>query len=133
MNAVITYNEISNFISKKFMICPVFTTVDDRTLEVSYSPFAFMPAINVKFRIEEIRNDFMCISYECGIPASLMISGVVSYFEKIIPSAIEVDTTDNCINIYIQRFAQFEKVLKYVSLSNITFDVNSIKVALTIL
>ena len=62
-----------------------------------------------------------------------MISGVVSYFEKIIPSAIEVDTTDNRINIYIQRFTQFENVLKYISLSNITFDVNSIKVALTIL
>lgn len=133
MTAVITYKEISTFISKEFMICPVFTTVDDKTIEVSYNPCAFMPAISVKLRIQEIGNDFVCISYECGIPASLMISGVVSYFEKIIPSGVEVDTSNNCINIYIQRFTQFENVLKYVSLSNITFDVNSIKVALTIL
>jgi hypothetical protein len=133
MNAVITYNEISNFISKKFMICPVFTTVDDRTLEVSYSPFAFMPAINVKFRIEEIRNDFMCISYECGIPASLMISGVVAYLRKKIPSGIDVYTADKYINIYPQQFTNFDKILKYISLSTIAFDVNSIKIALTIL
>ena len=35
------------------------------------------------------------------------------------------------VNIYPQRFKQIEKVLEYVSLSNITFEGNSVNVALT--
>ena len=36
MNAVITYKEISDFIEKEFKIRPKFTTVDEKTFEVSY-------------------------------------------------------------------------------------------------
>lgn len=133
MNVEIGYKEISNFILKKFMIYPVFTTLDERRLEVSYSPSTFMPAISIKFCIKEKRDDFICISYECGIPASLMISGVVAYLRKKIPSGIDVYTADKYINIYPQQFTNFDKILKYISLSTIAFDVNSIKIALTIL
>ena len=43
MNAIITYKEISDFIEKEFKIRPKFTTVDDKTFEVSYKPGVFMP------------------------------------------------------------------------------------------
>lgn len=43
MNVVLTYNEISNFIMKEFKIRPKFTSVDEKTFEVSYSPGMFMP------------------------------------------------------------------------------------------
>lgn len=131
MNAVITYKEISDFIEKEFKIHPKFTTVDEKTFEVSYKPGVFMPTISVKFHIEAMRKDFICMSYECGIPASLMIAGVVAYLEEKIPSGIEVNTTDKRVNIYPQRFKQIEKALEYVSLSNITFEENSVNVALT--
>ena len=90
-----------------------------------------MPTISVKFHIEAMRKDIVCLSYECGTPASLMIAGVVAYLEEKIPSGIEVNTTDKRMNIYPQRFKQLEKVLEYVVLSNITFEDNSAKVALT--
>ena len=54
MNAVITYEEISDFIEKEFKIRLKFTTVDEKTFEVSYKPVVFMPAIVVKFHIEAI-------------------------------------------------------------------------------
>lgn len=131
MNAVITYNEISDFIEKEFKIRPKFTTVDEKTFEVSYKPGVFMPTISVKFHIEEMRRDIVCMSYECGMPASLLIAGAIAYLEEKIPSGIEVNTTDKRVNIYPQRFKQIEKVLEYVALSNITFEVNSANVALT--
>lgn len=131
MNAVITYKEISDFIEKEFKIRPKFTTIDEKTFEVSYKPGVFMPTISVKFHIEAMRKDIVCLSYECGTPASLMIAGVVAYLEEKIPSGIEVNTTDKRMNIYPQRFKQLEKVLEYVVLSNITFEDNSAKVALT--
>ena len=131
MNAVITYKEISYFIEKECKIRPKFTTVDEKTFEVSYKPGVFMPAIGVKFHIEAMRKDIICMSYECGIPASLMIAGVVAYLEEKIPSGIEVNTTDKRVNIYPQRFRQIEKALEYVALSNITFEENSANIGLS--
>ena len=131
MNAVITYKEISDFIEKEFKIRPKFTTVDEKTLEVSYKPGVFMPAIAVKFHIEAMRKDIVCMSYDCATAASLMIAGVVAYLEEKIPSGIEVNTTDRRVNIYPLRFKKVEKALEYVALSNIVFEENSLNIGLS--
>ena len=131
MNAVITYKEISDFIEKEYKIRPKFTTVDEKTFEVSYKPGVFMPAIAVKFRIVAMRKDVVCISYDCGTASSLMIAGVVAYLEEKIPSGIEVNTTDKRVNIYPQSVKQLQKALGYVALSNIVFEENSVNVALS--
>ena len=131
MNAEITYKEISDFIEKEFKIRPKFTTVNEKTLDVSYKPGEFMPTISVKFQIETMCNDIVCLSYKCSAPASLMIAGEVAYLQEKIPNGIEVNTTDKRVNIYPQRFKQLEKALKYVALSNITFEENSANVTLT--
>ena len=102
MNTVITYKEISDFIEKEFKIRPKFTTVYEKAFEVSYKPGVFMPAISVKFHIEAMRKDIICMSYDCGTAASLMIAGVVAYLEKKNPSGIEVNTADKRVNIYPQ-------------------------------
>lgn len=131
MNAVITYKEISDFIEKEFKIRPKFTTVDEKTFEVSCKPGVFMPGITVKFHIEAMRKDIVYMSYDCGTAASLMIAGVVAYLEEKIPSGIEVNTTDKRVNIYPQRFKQAEKALEYVALSSIAFEENSVNVGLS--
>ncbi len=131
MNAVITYKEISDFIEKEFKIRPKFITIDEKTFEVSYKPGVFMPAIAVKFHIEAMRKDVVCMSYDCGTAASLMIAGVVAYLEEKIPSGIEVNTTDKRVNIYPQCLKQMEKVLEYVALSNIAFEEDSVNVGLS--
>lgn len=131
MKASITYKEISDFIERKFNVRPVFTTVDAKSVEVSYKPHSLLPTIGVKLHIDAMRKDVVCLSYECGTPASLMIAGVVAYFEEKIPNGLEVNTTDKRVNIYPQRFKQIERVLEYVALSNITFEENAANVALT--
>ena len=133
MILITNYNELSELISNKTGIRPKFTTVDEKTFEVSCKPGVFMPTISVKFHIEAMRKDIVCLSYECGTPASLMIAGVVAYFEEKIPSGIEVNITDKRVNIYPQRFKQIEKALEYVALSNITFEENSVNVWLSML
>ena len=130
MNLTITYNELSDLINDMTGIRTRFTAVDEKRFEVSYKPGVFMPTISVKFHIEAMRKDIVCLSYECGTPASLMIAGVVAYLEEKIPSGIEVNTTDKRVNIYPQRFKQLEKALEYVALSNITFEENSANVVL---
>jgi hypothetical protein len=61
-----------------------------------------------------------------------MIAGIVAYLEDRIPSGIEVNATDKRINIYPKRFKQIEKTLEYIALSNISFEENSINIALSV-
>ena len=128
MNAVITFKEVSDFIEKESKIRPRFTTINEKTVEVSYKPGVFMPAISVNVKIEAMRQDIVCMSYECGTAASLMIAGIVVYLEEKIPSGIEVNTMDKRVNIYPQRFKQMEEALEYIALSNLTFEENAINV-----
>mgnify|MGYP003445146545 CR=1 FL=1 len=130
MNLSFTHNELSELVNNKVSIRPTFITVDKNTLEVSYKPAIFMPTISVRFHIEAMCDNVVRLSYECGNTTSLMIAGVVAYYEEKIPSGIEVNTTDKRINIYPQRFKQIERALEYVALSNITFEENSANVVL---
>lgn len=133
MNVLITYKEISDFIEQKFKIRPLFSSIDRRTLNVSYKPMAFMPSIDIKFVIDEISDDSVSISYDCGAAAALMIAGVVTYLNENIPNGVDVNTTNRKVKIYPQQIEQVEKALEYVALSDITFDENSINIALLLI
>lgn len=131
MNAVITYKEISDFIEKRYKIRPQFTTIDDKSVEVSYKPGVLMPTIGVKFHIDAMRKDIICLSYDCGTAASLMIAGVVAYLEEKIPNGVEVNTSNKRINIYPQRFKELDKVLDVVALSDVVFEEYTVRITLT--
>ena len=133
MNVILSYNEISDFIEQKFKIRPLFSSIDRRTLNVSYKPMAFMPSIDIKFVIDEISDDSVSISYDCGAAAALMIAGVVTYLNENIPNGVDVNTTNRKVKIYPQQIEQLEKALEYVALSDITFDENSINIALLLI
>ena len=133
MNVLITYKEISDFIEQKFKIRPLFSSIDRRTLNVSYKPMAFMPSIDIKFVIDEISDDSVSISYDCGAAAALMIAGVVTYLNENIPNGVDVNTTNRKVKIYPQQIEQVKKALEYVALSDITFDENSINIALLLI
>lgn len=132
MNVILTYTEISDFIEKEFKIRPKFTAIDEKTFEVSYKPSVFMPAIAIKFHIAAMRKDVVCMSYDCSTAASLMIAGIIAYFEEKIPSGIDVNTVDKHINIYPQCLRQIGKTLEYVALSDITFERDAINISLSI-
>ena len=133
MNCVITYKEISDFIEQKFKIRPLFSSIDRKTLNVSYKPMAFMPSIDIKFAIDEISDDSVSITYDCGAAAALMIAGVITYLKENIPNGIDVNTNNRNVKIYPQQIEQVEKALEYVALSDITFDENSINIALLLI
>ncbi len=133
MNIIITYKEISDFIEHKFKIRPTFSSVNKNILNVSYKPVAFIPSIDIKFVIDEISDDSVSISYDCSAAAALMIAGVVTYLNENIPNGVDVNTTDRKVKIYPQQIEQVEKALEYVALSDITFDENSINIALLLI
>lgn len=132
MNAIVTYEEISNLIERKFKVCPTITVIDEKTVQVSYKPGLFMPVIGVKFRIENLHNDTVYLSYDCGKAASLVIAGIVAYFDKKIPNGIEVDAIAKRITIIPHNIDKLKQVLTYVSLKDVTFDYQSVNLTLSV-
>lgn len=132
MNVQITYKEISDLIAGKYNVSPVFKGVDAKTVEVSYKLAGFFPNICVRFHIEAMRRDIVCMTYDCAPATALIIGGIVAHLEKAVPSGLEIKTTDKRVNVYLQRFEQIEEALEHVSLSNITFEEDAMNVALTI-
>lgn len=133
MNAVISYKEISDFVERQYKIRPMLNTIDSQTLEVSYKPNVLIPAIVIKLRVDEVSDDVVHLSYDCGKGASFVITGAAAYLEQKIPKGIEVNTTDKCITVYPQQIKEFEKALEYVALNKVRFEDNSINLALMIL
>lgn len=132
MNVQITYKEISDLIAGKYNVSPVFKAVDAKTVEVSYKPAGFFPNICVRFHIEAISRDIVCMTYDCAPATALIIGGIVAHLENAVPSGLEINTTDKRVNVYLQRFEQIEEALEHVSLSNITFEEDAMNMALTI-
>lgn len=132
MNVQITYKEISYLIAGKYNVSPVFKAVDAKTVEVSYKPTGFFPNICVRFHIEAMRRDIVCMTYDCAPATALIIGDIVAHLENAVPSGLEINTTDKRINVYLQRFEKIEEALEHVSLSNITFEEDAMNVALTI-
>lgn len=132
MNVQITYKELSDLIAGRFDVSPVFKTVDAKTVEVSYKPAGFFPNTCVRFHIEAMRRDIVCMTYDCAPATALIVGGIVAHLEKAVPSGLEINTTDKRVNVYLQRFEQIEEALEHVSLSNITIEEDAMNVALTI-
>ena len=60
-------------------------------------------------------------------------SAAVTYLNENIPNGVDVNTTNRKVKIYPQQIEQVEKALEYVALSDITFDENSINIALLLI
>ena len=133
MNAVISYKEISDFVERQYKIRPMLNTVDTQTVEVSYKPGALIPAIVIKFKIDEVSDDIVQLSYDCGKGAAFVITGALAYLEQKIPQGIEVNTTDKRIKVYPHQIKELEKALEYVALNKVRFEDSSINLALMIL
>jgi len=121
MNAVIYYHEISNYIENKVKIRPNFICVDNKTLEISYKP-GILPSIILNLHVESINKDVVCITYNCNTAASLMIAGVVKYLEEKIPSSVEINPKDKCIQVNLNQINKADKILEHISNFDLSFE-----------
>lgn len=122
MKAQISYNEISEYIARKFKVRPTLAYIDERTMEVSYRPAVFLPAMEIGIRVEAVRGNIVCLSYQCGAAATLIISGVMAYLEKHIPQGVEINTSNKRINLFLERIPQLAKALEHIELEDLCFD-----------
>ena len=133
MNIVVTYDEISDYIKKKFKLSINFAFIETKKVAISYRPMALIPSIELELNIIEVSNDKVSISYNCGGATSLVISGAISFLQNKIPNGIEVDTKTQLVSIRPRHIEQLKDALEYIVLSDINFEKDFLNVCVSIL
>ena len=130
MKVSVYYEEVSNYVEKHYLVRPSIKQVDDKTLSIEYTPHKFIPTISVAVRIEAMRKDVICMSYECSKAISLLISGAIAHIEENIPKGIEIDIDNKRINVYPENVTELKNFLAYLSLSGVHFSESGMEITL---
>jgi len=133
MKVTVSYTEISDWTGKRFHIAPVLKRVDEKSLEVSFKPGRFIPTVKVTFKVEAMRKDVVCLSYDCSTAVSLLIRGVVEHLQNKMPHGIEVKPDDKRVNVYLDRIDKLKNALDYVAPTDLTFTDEEVCLSFTLL
>ena len=132
MELTITYNEIQETLKDKAKVNLSVSKYDERSLKVVYAAgIPFVPDIDVVLTIVNVYSDKLELVYSC----SLLVGKAV---EKLLPKAIErlpggvVSINGKNVMINLAELEQLEKVLKFLSLSDIVVNDNAIEVLLEV-
>lgn len=133
MKATVSYTEISDWTGKRFHIAPVLKRVDEKSLEVSFKPGRFIPTVKVTFKVEAMRKDVVCLSYDCCTAISLLIRGAVEHLQNKMPHGIEVKPEEKRVNVYLDRIDKLKSALDYVIPTDLTFTGEEVSLSLALL
>lgn len=132
MITTIGFDEIISYVEKNYSIRLQLKQIDEQTLEVSYKPGLFIPTIAIKIRIEAVRKDIVCLSYESSTSMSLIFAGLVSHLDQKLPNGVVINTENKRIDIYLEQIKQLEKVLQVLHPSSIMIQEDAISLVLSI-
>lgn len=125
MIITITFNELKEIISNKTndKVNLDLHYVNYNTINVSYKPVAFLPAVNVNVQIREVGNSKIVLSYNANNAIDMIIKGLAAFLDSNIPKEIiELDTTDQIVTLYPTKVEQLQKPLEMIELQQLYFD-----------
>ena len=132
MKLTITYKEITTTLKEKAKVNISVSKYDERSLKVVYAAgIPFVPDIDIILTIVNVYSDKLELVYSC----SPLVGKAV---EKLLPKAIErlpggvVNINGKNIMINLAELEQLEKVLKFLSLSDIVVNDTAIEVLLEV-
>lgn len=131
MELQITYNELLRFLGNHTNIDTSrlqIVRMSSRTLAISYDISAWVPTVTISVSVDKVTDHHLYLSYDCSAAASMIISGVVSFLQSKIPAGVKVDTTSKKVYVYLDVINGLEKVLQYVTPTDIQFETNMIYV-----
>lgn len=127
MNIQLSFNEILDYVKHAYNVEPTITTIDNRTIRVTYK----MNLISLDLHIDGFSRDLVNISYSCSNAISHILNGFILLMGKKIPKhEIEISTDDKKIRIHLNAIKQLEKVLEYVAPTEIVFKEDSVNICL---
>lgn len=119
MNIKVYYEEVANYVEKHYMIRPQLRRIDDKSIEVSCRLGHFIPPMAIQIRIEAMRKDVVCMSYECGTGMAMLIAGAVKHLDNKLPHGVEIKPEDKRINFFPNQVKEIRKIMEYAQLDGI--------------
>ena len=129
MKAKISYEEITTYVKEHYKVSPELKRIDDKTIEAAYMPAKFLPAISIQIKVEEVKEDILCIVYESSSTTSLIIEKAIEQVGDRIPHGIEVSAKDKRITLYLSQIEQTKKIMEHIRLENMYINEDSLELA----
>ena len=132
MKLTITYKEITTTLKDKVKVNLSISKYDDKSLKVVYvAGIPFMPDIDIVLTIVNVYSDKLELVYSCGPLVGKAVEKLLPKLTERLPGGV-VNINGKNVMINLAELEQLEKVLKFLSLSNIVVNDNAIEVLLEV-
>ena len=131
MKIYLSYEEVTTYVKSHYKVAPLLKRIDDKTIEVAFKPAKFLPAaISIQIKVEDVKDDVLCIAYKSGTAASLIIEKAIDKVGGKIPNGIEISTQDRRITLYLSQIEKTKKVMEHIRLENVYVNEDSLEVVI---
>ena len=132
MKLSITYKEITTTLKDKAKVNLSVSKFDERSLKVVYAAgIPFVPDIDIILKIVNVYSDKLELAYSCGPLVGKAVEKLLPKVTERLPKGV-VNINGKNVMINLAELEQLEKVLKFLSLSDIVVNDNAIEVLLEV-
>ena len=132
MKLSITYKEITTTLKDKAKVNISVSKYDERSLKVVYAAgIPFVPDIDIVLTIVNVYSDKLELAYSCGPLVGKAVEKLLPKVTERLPKGV-VNINGKNVMINLAEVEQLEKVLKFLSLSDIVVNDNAIEVLLEV-
>ena len=132
MKLSITYKEITTTVKDKAKVNLSVSKYDERSLKVVYAAgIPFVPDIDIVLTIVNVYSDKLELAYSCGPLVGKAVEKLLPKVTERLPGGV-VSINGKNVMINLAEVEQLEKVLKFLSLSDIVVNDNAIEVLLEV-
>lgn len=132
MNITLSFDELSDYLAKKYKVRPDFSFVNEKTIDIAYKPNRFIPAAHLQMRMESVSNESIILSYECSAPMALLIARAIGHLENKIPAGISVNADKKTIHIQPLKIDPLKKPLSYINLKGVVITKDSAQLSVSV-
>lgn len=132
MKLTITYKEITTTLKDKAKVNLSISKYDERSLKVVYAAgIPFVPDIDIILTIVNVYSDKLELAYSCSPLVGKAVEKLLPKVTERLPGGV-VSINGKNVMINLAEVEQLEKVLKFLSLSDIVVNDNAIEVLLEV-
>lgn len=132
MKVTITYKEITTTVKDKAKVNLSVSKYDERSLKVVYAAgIPFVPDIDIVLTVVSVYPNKLELTYSCGPLVEKAVEKLLPKLTERLPGGV-VNINGKNVMINLAEVEQLEKVLKFLSLSDIVVNDNAIEVLLEV-
>ena len=128
MKLSVTYKEIENKVKDLTKVSLSLSKVNENTLNVKYSSgIMLLPNIEISLIITAIYSNKIELTYSCKPLMEIAVSKMLPKLISNLPKGV-IEIENKTIKVDLEEIEQAKKVLKFISLSNILINNETIDV-----